>query len=69
MTMIECHDCRIPLDSDTAYFDPIKIVPLIRCLDCHKSIRVLRHCLKASPSGNFPVENDARLVRPSTRRK
>ena len=37
--MIECHDCKIPLDSDKAYFDPIKVDKWVRCLDCHKSIR------------------------------
>ena len=39
MTDIECHDCRIPLDSDKAHFDPIKVDKWVRCLDCHESIR------------------------------
>lgn len=39
MTIIECHDCRIPLDSGEAYFDPIKVDKWVRCLDCHKSMR------------------------------
>ena len=39
MTIIECHDCRIPLDMDGAYFDPIKMDKWVRCLDCHKSMR------------------------------
>ena len=39
MTMgIECHDCRIPLGSGQAYFNPI-IDKWVRCLDCHKSMR------------------------------
>ena len=38
MTTIECHDCKIPLDSDKAYFDPIKVDKWVRCLDCYKSI-------------------------------
>ena len=38
MTIIECHDCKIPLDSDNAYFDPITVHKWVRCLDWYKSI-------------------------------
>ena len=39
MPIIECHDCRIPLEMDTGYFDPVKVDRWVRCLDCHKSMR------------------------------